>query len=151
VASTTYRTNFATFADGNPPSWPAWGSDGSPISGTMTAHEIYPHGLSGAFEDNSGDIVVFSAAGTMRSTNFGASFADIMKDDADNANNLKSVVGAGLNPTDNSIVLANYYNSNLYIWGTTDYGSTFEKLTSVSATNLYDARVVSNQNLVMVV
>lgn len=132
--------------------WPADGTPGTPIDVVHPPFAATPHGMSGAFQDGAGTMLVFSSR-ALRSTDHGASFVEIMASGVA-AQDLTGVSGACANPTDGSVLVSNLYQEGeswrLRVWGTQDLGASFAKLHEVAIASPHRARMVAVQNRVVV-
>lgn len=113
--------------------WPASGTLGAPLDNyNLVSIFSYPRGAAGAYSNGAGTFLAFSKI-AVKSTDGGATFSQFMNSGTA-ANDLTGVLTSCKNPTDGSILVANYYSGNIAIWGTQDFSTTITKLTTFAAT-----------------
>ena len=134
-----------------------WGMGAVLPSGRSTTvyTSNYPHGMTGAFQDTAGNVLVLFS-GAFRSTDYGQNFTQMMNTYVDQ-NDLNGVIAASQNTTDNSIIIANtYYPGVSYgvyamrVWGTKDYGATYASLVDIPLSSApFHGAIVTIKNLVV--
>lgn len=113
--------------------WPASGTVGAPLDNyNLVSIFSYPRAAAGAYSNGAGTFLAFSKI-AVKSTDGGATFSQIMNTGS-GADDLTGVLTSCKNPTDGSILIANYYSGNIAIWGTQDFSTTITKLTTFAGT-----------------
>lgn len=145
TGASLYGMNVVSQASGV---WPAVGGLGSPLDNyNLVSIFSYPRAAAGAYSNGAGVFLAFSKI-ALKSTDGGATFSQIMNSGV-SAEDLTGVLTTCKNPTDNSILVANYYSGHIAVWGTQDFSTTVNKLTTFAATPMRGAMACIENLLVL--